>query len=78
MTTEPSPDLILGEIERIGAGRAFQRALRQRSLLSYLVIEAQEGRADHLKEYSIGIAVFSKERRVGRRNFTTGPSQNRA
>jgi TolB-like protein len=30
-------------------------------LLSYLVIETLEGRSDHLKEYSIGIAVFGKE-----------------
>lgn len=61
MTTELSPDLILGEIERIRASRAFQRASRQKSLLSYLVIETLEGRSDLLKEYSIGIAVFGKE-----------------
>ena len=61
MTTDLSLDLILREVEKISASRTFRRAPRQTSLLSYIVNEALAGRADHLKEYSIGTAVFGKE-----------------
>ena len=61
MATDLSPDLILREVEKIRTSRAFQRAARQTSLLCYIVNEAVADRANHLKEYSIGIAVFGKE-----------------
>jgi serine/threonine-protein kinase len=56
-----SPDLILGEVDRITSSAAFRLAARQRSFLRHIVQETIQGRSEHLKEYSIGIAVFGRD-----------------
>jgi len=56
----PSADLIQAETEKVLASRTFRTAAAQRNFLRYVVTEAISGRAELLKEYSIGIAVFHK------------------
>jgi TolB-like protein len=56
-----SPDQVRTELARMLASRTFQGSERQRKFLSYVVDETIEGRANLLKEYSIGIEVFAKD-----------------
>jgi serine/threonine-protein kinase len=58
---ELSPELILREVDKITASAAFRSAARQRLFLRHIVQETLEGRAEYLKEYSIGIAVFGRD-----------------
>jgi TolB-like protein/tetratricopeptide (TPR) repeat protein len=56
-----SSELIHREMEKVIASRTFRTAAAQRSFLRYVVTETISGRADQLKEYSIGVAVFQKK-----------------
>ena len=47
-------------MEKIIASRTFRTAAAQRNFLRYVITEAAQGRAELLKEYSIGVAVFQK------------------
>jgi TolB-like protein len=47
-------------MERVVASRTFRTAAAQRNFLRYVVTEMVGGRAELLKEYSIGVAVFQK------------------
>ena len=60
MPRQLSPNSVLQTLEKISSSRTFRFAARQRSFLRYIVRETLEGRADQLKEYSIGLAVFQK------------------
>jgi len=60
MPRQLSPNSVLQTLEKISSSRTFRFAARQRSFLRYIVRKTLEGRADQLKEYSIGLAVFQK------------------
>ena len=51
---------ILGELERILAGRAFQGAGRSGSLLRFLVERTLAGQAEQLKEYTVGAEALGR------------------
>jgi hypothetical protein len=53
-------EAVLAELERILASAAFRNARRSQELLRYVVINALEGRADSLKERTIGASVFQR------------------
>jgi TolB-like protein/Flp pilus assembly protein TadD len=55
-----SADSIRRELDRILSSRTFRSAAAQRNFLRYAVIEELQGRGHLLKEYAIGVAVFSK------------------
>lgn len=54
------PDDIRGELERILSSQTFRYAVSQKRFLAYAVQEVLSGRAQLLKEYSIGVEVFEK------------------
>ncbi|MEN6536357.1 MAG: hypothetical protein ABFD89_22055 [Bryobacteraceae bacterium] len=61
MRLEVVPDSRYADVlEQILASRLFSDAPVQRKLLSYLAEKAFAGTADNLKEYSIGVELFSK------------------
>ena len=43
------------------ASKGFSRSGRQSAFLDYVVTAALEGRADRLKEFTLGIEVFEKD-----------------
>jgi serine/threonine-protein kinase len=49
------------QLDRILTSATFRQVDRLKRFLSFIVSEALEGRADQLKEYVIGVQVFSKE-----------------
>jgi len=49
------------QLDRILASGTFQQVDRLRRFLSFIVLEALEGRRDLLKEYVVGVQVFGKE-----------------
>ena len=49
------------QLDRILGSATFRQVDRLKRFLSFIVSEALEGRADQLKEYVIGVQVFSKE-----------------
>src|SRR5579864_9221659 len=49
------------QLGKILASKAFQHVDRLQRFLSYIVDETIAGRADSLKEFPIGVDVFSKE-----------------
>jgi hypothetical protein len=53
-------EAVLAELERILAGPAFRGAKRSRDFLRYIVGNALDGRAECLKERSIGADVFGR------------------
>ena len=53
-------DRVVDQLARIGASRAFANAPMLRRFIEHVVTEAMEGRADQLKEYSIGVEVFGR------------------
>jgi TolB-like protein/tetratricopeptide (TPR) repeat protein len=56
-----SSDKIKEQLNRILASKAFQQVDRLQRFLGYIVDETLAGRADSLKEFPIGVDVFSKE-----------------
>jgi TolB-like protein/Flp pilus assembly protein TadD len=58
----PTPDAVevKAELDRILASRAFWHAEGLSRFLQYVVDETLAGRADAIKEYSIGVAVFDR------------------
>ena len=54
------PGLARAHARRVLESETFSKATGLRRLLSYLVEETIEGRADALKEYSIGVEVFDR------------------
>lgn len=49
------------QLDRILGSKAFRQVDRLHRFLSFIVTETIDGRGDHLKEFLIGIEVFSKE-----------------
>lgn len=62
-TLSGAPDLqeVGLQLDRILAGRAFRRADRLKRLLRYIVDETLAGRAEELKEFSIGVEAFDRD-----------------
>src|SRR5262245_6853949 len=52
--TTVSRDAVLEQLAKIQASGTFEGAVRSRALLEFLVCESVDGRAEQLKEYSIG------------------------
>src|SRR5512133_1334218 len=50
------------QLSRILAGKAFRQADRLKRFLTFIVNETMEGRAESLKEFTVGVEVFGKDR----------------
>lgn len=48
------------ELERVLASRELRNSLQLQKLLRYLIEETLAGRAEEIKEYSVGLAVFQR------------------
>ena len=55
-----SRDSVLAELERVLESPVFESAGRSRTLLKFVVEETLNGRADRLKEYTIGTEALDK------------------
>jgi len=55
-----SQEVVHAQVERICDSAAFSRSPRLQRLLRYLALESAAGRADGLKEYAVGVAVFDR------------------
>ena len=60
MEQAPLRDAVVEALERVLASAAFQGAARSRALLSFLVQETLNNRAERLKEYTLGAEVLGK------------------
>jgi hypothetical protein len=54
------PAAIRAAVERIGASRAMSGCNRLMQLLNFVVASTLRGEAEHLKETTIGVAVFGR------------------
>jgi serine/threonine-protein kinase len=54
------PQAIIAQLQKVLDSSAFARSRRLREFLAYIVQETIEGRADELKEYALGVAVFGR------------------
>ncbi len=57
---ENATDLVRSQLRRVLGSKAFVRRPRLTALLSYLVEQHLEGRADTLDEYTLGVALFHR------------------
>jgi hypothetical protein len=57
---EISPQDVWGEVNRIQKSRAMTGCQRLMQLLNFVVGSTLKGEADHLKETTIGVAVFGR------------------
>ncbi|WP_342237676.1 tetratricopeptide repeat protein [Inquilinus sp. OTU3971] len=57
----PPTEIVRGAVERILASSNFRASERHRRFLRYIVDETLAGRADRIKGYSVGVAVFDRE-----------------
>lgn len=60
-SSEATAAQVHAQRDRILASNGFVRSGRQSAFLNYVVNAALEGRADRLKEFTIGIEVFEKD-----------------
>ncbi|MBL0160266.1 MAG: hypothetical protein IPP47_24750 [Bryobacterales bacterium] len=58
--TVPPPDQVMAELERLLDSRWLRESHQLRRLLRHIVEETIAGRADGLKEYSLGLEVFHR------------------
>ncbi len=61
MRTEAERESILQQLERLVASPVFRNSKRYCSLLKYLVEQTLEGRAENLKERTLGVEVFGRQ-----------------
>ncbi len=54
-------DLIAKQLHRILASKTFRQADRIKRFLGFIVKETVEGRAEKLKEFSVGVEVFGRD-----------------
>jgi len=59
-TREVSPSEIWGAVDRIQKSQAMSGCQRLMQLLSFVVDSTLKGDAEHLKETTIGVAVFGR------------------
>lgn len=55
------PEKVRQELDRVLKSDAFSATPKRRAMLTYLIEEALAGRADTLKGYAIGLAVFGRD-----------------
>ena len=60
-TSEATAAQVRAQRDRILASKIFSRSKRQSAFLDYIINVALEGRADQLKEFTLGIEVFEKD-----------------
>jgi TolB-like protein/Tfp pilus assembly protein PilF len=58
---EPSAEAVSQALDKILASHQFQNSEGQKAFLRYVVNETLAGRADQLKEYTIGVEVFHRK-----------------
>lgn len=56
------PAAVQQQLSRILASKAFRQADRLKRFLTFIVTETLEGRAESLKEFTVGVEVFGKDR----------------
>lgn len=56
------PTEVQQQLSRILASKAFRQADRLKRFLTFIVNETMEGRAESLKEFTVGVEVFGKDR----------------
>jgi tetratricopeptide (TPR) repeat protein len=61
VTAHPSEREIRDQVERIVLSVAFRTSDRLKHFLTFVTSEALQGKADSLKEYSVGVHVFGRE-----------------
>jgi hypothetical protein len=59
-TSELDPSQIRAAVDRIGASRAMSGCHRLMQLLNFVVASTLRGESEHLKETTIGVAVFGR------------------
>ncbi len=60
-SSEATAAQVRAQRDRILASKGFSRSGRQSAFLEYVINAALEGRADRLKEFTLGIDVFEKD-----------------
>lgn len=63
-----SDEKVREQLERILRSKTFDTVERLKRFLRFIVVETVEGRGDQLKEFVVGIQVFSKESSFDPRN----------
>ena len=53
-------EAIRAQVDRLLQSKTFETSEAQRRLLQYLAVETLAGKADRLKEYTIGLEAFGK------------------
>ncbi len=61
LNSETDSEQIRAQCDRILASKVFALSKRQSAFLDYVISAALEGRADKLKEFTLGIDVFEKD-----------------
>src|SRR5438105_2540402 len=56
------PSAVQQQLNRILASKAFRQADRLKRFLTFIVNETMQGRAESLKEFTVGVEVFGKDR----------------
>jgi len=59
--TAPSEREVRDQIERITSSLAFRTSDRLKHFLTFVSSQALQGKGDNLKEYAVGVQVFSRE-----------------
>src|SRR4030095_9365620 len=59
--TAPSEREVRDQIERITTSVAFRTSDRLKHFLTFVSSQALQGKGDNLKEYAVGVQVFSRE-----------------
>ncbi len=60
-TSTPTPAQVRAQRDRMFASKLFALSNRTRTFLSFIIDAELEGRADKLKEYTLGVEVFDKD-----------------
>src|SRR5271165_625328 len=55
------PEAVREELEKILASPPFRTSERLRNFLRYIVEQSMQGRAESIKEYSVGTEVFGRD-----------------
>ncbi len=60
-TSQPSPDQVRAQCDRILTSKLFALSNRLKTFLSFIIDAALEDQADRLKEFTLGIEVFGRD-----------------
>src|SRR5215204_4930782 len=59
-TTATDEGLIMEQLARVLSSEGFRRSERSSAMLRYIVEKTVNGRADHLKEYTLGVEALGR------------------